>query len=115
MSMNKIILETERTYLVHMDLLHLDVMLELFSMDKKDVLTWINENKFLQEHKGFSAFNVFDKKTNKYLGYCGCREVKLKENTEVELTWGIFKEFKEDDIDIEVVFAVRNYMFKHFN
>ena len=113
--MNKIIVETERASLVHMDLSHVDLMIQLFNIDKKEALDWINENKSLQQRKGFSALNVFDKKTGKYIGHCGCREIKLKDNMEVELSWGIDKEFKEDDIDVEVVFAVRNYMFKHFN
>lgn len=113
--MNKVIVETQRASLVHMDPSHVDVMLGLFSIDKKEALTWIKENMSLQKRKGFSAFNVFDKKSGKYIGYCGCQEIKLKNDEEVELFWSIHKEFKEDDIDVEIVFAVRNYMFKHFN
>ena len=113
--MNNIILETERTHLCCMDHSHADAMAALFNTDRKDALALIDENIMLHKQKGFSAFNVFDKKTGKYIGYCGCREIKLKDKTETELCWGIYKEHKEDDIDIEVVFAVRNYMFKHFN
>lgn len=113
--MNEPIIETERTSIVCMEPNHVDLMMRLFTTDKNEALKWINDNIAFQKNKGFSTFNVFDKKSDQYIGYCGCREIKLKDNIEVELTWGIYKEFKEDDIDIEVLFAVRNYMFKHFN
>lgn len=113
--MNEAIIETERTFLIHMSANHVESMMKYFSLEKKDVLTWVEENASLQKSKGFSTLNVFDKKTGKYLGYCGCREINLKENSEVELIWSIYKAVPEDDIDIEVLFAVRNYMFKHFN
>jgi RimJ/RimL family protein N-acetyltransferase len=113
--MNEPIIETERAILVCMEPSHIDPMMRLFSTEKNEALKWINYNVTLQKNKGFSTFNVFDKKSGKYIGYCGCREIKLKDNIEVELIWGIYKEYKEDDIDVEVLFAVRNYMFKHFN
>src|ERR1700730_7350703 len=111
----KPVIETERTVLVYMEPDQIDFMMRFFSIEKSEALKWINENQTLQKSKGISTFNVFDKKTGKYIGYCGCREIKLKDNLEVELIWGIYKEFKEDDIDVEVLFAVRNYLFKHVN
>lgn len=109
------VIETERTVLVYMEPDQIDFMMRFFSIEKSEALKWINENQDLQKSKGFSTFNVFDKKTGKYIGYCGCREIKLKDNLKDELIWSIYKEFKEDDIDVEVLFAVRNYIFKHVN
>lgn len=112
--MNDIIIETERAYLTLMDPSHIQSMMALFNIDKEEAAKWVSENLAHQKQYGFSAWNVFDKK-GAYLGYCGCRTIKLKDNLEVEMVWSIYKEFNEDDIDVEVTFPVRNFMFKHFN
>ena len=64
---------------------------------------------------GYSLFNAFLKDSGKYIGYCGCKEIELEGQIENELSWDIYKKYKEDDIDIEIAFAVRNYLFKHFS
>ncbi len=115
MMMNKIIIETDRAFLSYMDLSDLDSMINMFQMDKKELLKIIQENIDLHEKKGLSTFSLFDKKSGHYLGYCGCSEIELKENIETQLSWSIYKEYKEDNIDIEIAFAVRNFIFKHTN
>lgn len=112
---NKTILETERALFFCMEPEHIEYMVHLFSIEKAEATKWVNDNFLLQKTKGFSAYNVFDKKSRNYIGYCGCRETKLKDAVEVELIWSIYKEYQEDDIEVEVLFAVRNYMFKHFS
>lgn len=113
--MPKTILETERTHIVRMDQEHVNVMTGLFETTRSDALKLIEENIDLQQKYGFSVLNVFLKENGQYIGYCGCNEIKLKEHQVIQLTWQLYKKFKEDDIDIEVAFAVRNAMFRNFN
>lgn len=113
--MKKTIIETDRAFLLYMDPSHVDFMIEMFQMNKQDLLKIIQTHINLHQNKGLPTFSIFDKKSGYYLGYCGCKEVELKGNVETELTWSIYKEYKEDNIDIEVTFAVRNYLFKYTN
>ncbi len=108
-------IETERAQLCIMQPEHVNMMMSFTQLHEKECLTWINENIAQEQQRGFSIYNVFLKQTQKYIGYCGCNDIELAGFPEVQLLWDLYKKYKEDDIEIEVAFALRNYIFKHFD
>lgn len=112
--LSQMIIESPNAYLFCMKPSQADVMEELFNLERDQILQLIQANELCQLENGYSIFNVFEKETGKYLGYCGCNEIELKGNKEIELLWDLYKKSPDDEIDIEVTLAVRNFMFKQF-
>lgn len=115
MAMENILIETEQAKITLINPDHLDVITAFFHISNTKALKWIEEKIHLQKSKGLNCFSAFLKETGAYIGYCDCTEVELKNQTEIQLNWQIQKRFKEDEIDIEIAFAVRNYLFKYYD
>lgn len=116
--MSSIILETDRAIVKKLVTSDAKSLAALMKCSINEANAYINEWSKHDEEHGFTVYGVILKKEMALYGYCGCREIMFHERPEFELVWDIQREYPNDhndDLDIETIFYIRNFLIKEFN
>ena len=84
-----------------------------FSVKREDVLASLPRRTERWRTQGFGQFGIFEKDTEKLIGYCGMQY--LEEKTEVEIYYGLFKQYWQKGLATEAALAVLRFAFEHLN
>lgn len=81
-----------------------------FSVKREDVLASLPRRAERWRTQGFGQFGVFEKETEKLIGYCGMQY--LEDTSEVEIYYGLFKEHWQKGLATEAALAVLRFAFE---
>ncbi|MDQ6786978.1 MAG: GNAT family N-acetyltransferase [Acidobacteriota bacterium] len=81
-----------------------------FSVKREDVLASLPRRTERWRTQGFGQLGVFEKNTGKLIGYCGMQY--LEDTTDVEIYYGLFKEYWQRGLATEAAKAVLRFAFE---
>jgi len=84
-----------------------------FSVKREDVLASLPRRTERWRTQGFGQFGVFEKETEKLIGYCGMQY--LEDSNVVAIYYGLFKEYWEKGLATEAAQAVVKFAFEELN
>lgn len=84
-----------------------------FSVKREDVLASLPRRTERWRTQGFGQFGVFEKNSEKLIGYCGMQY--LEDSTVVEIYYGLFKEYWKKGLATEAAKAVLRFAFDELN
>jgi RimJ/RimL family protein N-acetyltransferase len=84
-----------------------------YKVNREDILASLPRRLKRWQTQGFGQFGVFEKKSNKLIGYCGMQY--LEEKSEVEIYYGLFKEYWLKGLATEAAMAVLRFGFEELN